>query len=181
MEAPRHLSSKWTTISFAIFAAFGGMSSCYAAVGALHGTGSLFAPFFIGGIVTAVIFGALMRTSPSEAGPSRLGAGGRREPPPGRRAERARGQSHEDSGTGARTVFIAVAAVFAASGALMAGMFAAAGGDGGPPATQREAVNLWISGAWQGALIGLIVSLPLSGSASVLVWIMRRRRSERAL
>ncbi len=177
MATPRHASSNWVTVSFAIFAAFGGMSSCFAAGSALRSTGGLFAPFFIGGIVTAVIFWALMRTSPDLLGESHRGA-----LRPGRdvrdsgRTGRDGARPPADRGTGARTVFVAVAVLFAISGALMAGMFAAAGGDGGPPATRREAVDLWISGAWQGALIGLVVSLPLSGSAGVLVWIMRRRR-----
>lgn len=161
------------TVSFAIFAAFCGMSSCYAAAGALQATGNLWASFFIGGIVTAVIFWVLMRTSPAEArhGHGRGAAPDGRAPRPRRIA---RAETPSDPRIGPIVVFLSMALLFAVTGALMAG--ASAGGSGAPPKSQRETVNLWISGAWKGALIGLVLSLPLSTSASGIAWIMRRRR-----
>lgn len=175
MEDPPRSSSHWVTVSFAIFAAFCGMSSCYAAAGALQATGNLFASFFIGGIVTAVIFWLLMRTSPAEAGNGHgraVGPNGRAPNP--RRGARARAQTPSDPRIGPIVVFLSMALLFAVTGALMAG--ASAGGSGVPPKSQRETLNLWIAGAWKGALIGLVLSLPLSTSASGIAWIMRRRR-----
>lgn len=175
MEDPYRSTSNWMTVSFAIFAAFCGMSSCYAAAGALQATGNLFASFFIGGIVTAVIFWVLMRTSPAEARHrhARGAAPDGRAPRP-RRGAPSSAETASDPRIGPIVVFLSMALLFAVTGALMAG--ASAGSTGVPPKSQRETLNLWISGAWKGALIGLVLSLPLSTSASGIAWIMRRRR-----
>ena len=175
MDDPHRSTSNWVTVSFALFAAFCGMSSCYATAGALQATGNLFVSFFIGGIVTAVIFWVLMRTSPAEAGHGRgRGAAPDGRAPRPRRRARARAQTPSDPRVGPIVVFSSMALLFAATGALMAG--ASAGGTGVAPKSQRDTLNLWISGAWKGALIGLVLSLPLSASASGIAWIMRRRR-----
>ena len=170
MEAPRPSTSNWVTVSFAIFAAFCGMSSCYAAASAVPGTGGLFIAFFIGGIVTAIVFWVLMRTSPA---PEDVRGGSSKLSTPGAR-RRSRAESPSDPRTAAVVVFLIMAILFTITGALMAGASTGTH-DGHPPKTPREALDVWMSGAWKGALIGLVLSLPLSGSASGIAWILRRR------
>lgn len=173
MNASRRSSSNWVTVAFAIFAAFVGMSSCYVAAGTVQGTGGLFGPFFTGGIVTALIFRVLIGTSLAGPDDDRGGAAARARR--GRREGRADTERPKDPRQDAIIVFLSLTAVFTIVSTLMAGVVAV-GGIGHPAGTRRQVLDLWLSGAWKGALVGLVVSLPLSASASGLMWIVRRRR-----
>ena len=170
MEASRHSWSDGVTVSFAIFAAFGGAAAAYTAAGTMRWSVGLFAPFFIGGVVTVVIFWLLVRTAPSESerplGRARELGGNARGT---RRADRPRTKSPADNRVEWTTVFLAVATLFTIGGA-----FAVGAGDGGLPTTRRQAVDLWLSGGLESAFAGFMLSLPVAGSVGALMWIMRR-------
>jgi hypothetical protein len=172
MDVSRHSWSDGVTVPFAIFAAFGGAAAAYTAAGTMRWSLGLFAPFFIGGVVTIGIFWLLVRTSPSESehpvGRVRDRGSSARDT---RRAARPRAKSRTDKRVEWTTVFLSVATLFTIGGA-----FAVGAGDGGLPTTRRQAVELWLSGGLESAFAGFMLSLPVAGSAGALMWIMRRGR-----
>jgi hypothetical protein len=126
------------------------------------------APFLLGAVVAGVVYVLLARHNDDEAThDANVVADVDADfdaPPPRRRA------------TGARSILVWILGASAGIGALIAGMFSAMGGDGGPPSSTADMVAGAFSGGIQGAIIGAVLGSLLAIPAAVVVWMLRRGR-----